>query len=439
MRSLQSRLSAGLMVSLVALFAIQWWIVGTAIRSIAESYVASRLQHDGENLLAALLLDPAPALDPDRIDPIFKRPFSGHYYQIQAGETRLRSRSLWDQSLSLPPIGVGDQLRLHLGGPQEQRLLVWTGGFQKHDKTVTIAVAEELSAVESGIGRFRILYGLVSLGVVALLIFIQRRLVAAGLSPLERARGEILSLERGEIDHLREEVPSEVQPFIREINRLLDATRGRLQRSRNALGNMAHALKGPLTLLMQLGDRESVRADPAVRSELLTQTEMLRRLLERELKRARLAGSAQQGKPLALKEEIGHLVDALDKIYRDKSLRIEWSVPDGAVIPGEREDMLELLGNLLDNACKWGRTTVALRVEPGLDGLSISVEDDGPGSPPEALDRLSKRGVRVDESAAGHGLGLAIVSDILVQYGGKMEFGVSERLGGFQVRVLLPL
>ena len=304
---------------------------------------------------------------------------------------------------------------------------------------MTIAVAEELSAVESGIGRFRVLYGLVSLGVVALLIFIQRRLVAAGLSPHERVHGEIHSLERGEIDHLREEVPSEVQPFIREINRLLDATRGRLQRSRNALGNMAHALKGPLTLLMQLGDRESVRADPAVRSELMTQTEMLRRLLERELKRARLAGSAQQGKPLALKEEVGHLVDALDKIYRDKSLRIEWSVPDGPVIPGEREDMLELLGNLLDNACKWGRTTVALRVEPRRDGLLISVEDDGPGSPPEARDRLSKRGVRGDESAAGHGLGLAIVSDILVQYGGKMEFGVSERLGGFQVRVILPL
>lgn len=438
MRSLQTRLGAGLIVSLIVLFALQWWIVSRAIQSLTESYVVSRLRHDGENLLAVLMVDGFPALDPERIDPIYKRPFSGHYYQIESGGEPLRSRSLWDQALSLPSVKVGEQRQIHAVGPQRQPLLLWVGGFKKRDREVVIGVAEDLSAVAADLRRFQLLYGLVSLAVLGLLILIQRRLVAAGLAPMETVRREILSLERGEISQLREEVPTELRPFIREINRLLEATRQRLQRSRNALGNLAHALKGPLTLLTRLADRSAVRADPAVREELIAQTETLRRLLDRELKRARLAGSAQPGKPLALKEELGLLVDALKKIYREKPLEIETTVPPDSVIIGDREDLLELFGNLLDNAFKWGRRRIALQGASGSDGFSISVEDDGPGCPPEALERLSTRGVRVDESAAGHGLGLAIVSDIVAQYGGEITFGVSERLGGFRVSVTLP-
>ena len=438
MRSLQTRLATGLIFSLIVLFAFQWWIVSRAIQTLTEASLASRLRHDGENLLAVLLLDPLPALDPERLDPIYKRTFSGHYYQIEAGEAQLRSRSLWDQALSLPQVKVGEQRLIHLFGPQGQPLLLWAGGFKKRDREIVIGVAEDLSAVEADLRRFQLLYAVVSLGVLGLLILVQRRLVAAGLAPLETVRREILSLERGEIFQLREEVPSEVQPFIREINRLLETTRQRLQRSRNALGNLAHALKGPLTLLTQLADRKAVRADPAVREDLIAQTKMLRRLIDRELKRARLAGSAQPGKPLALREEIGHLVDALQKIYREKSLEIEsTSLPKGMII-GDREDLLELFGNLLDNAFKWGRRKIMLHVASGPEGLFISVEDDGPGCPPEALARLSSRGVRIDESAVGHGLGLAIVNDIVTQYEGEIGFGVSERLGGFHVWVKLP-
>lgn len=438
MRSLQTRLGTGLIVSLIVLFVLQWWVVSRAIQSMTEGYVASHLRHDGENLLAVFLPDGVPALDPERIDPIYKRPFSGHYYQIESGGEPLRSRSLWDQALSLPPVKVGEQRRIHAVGPQRQPLLLWVGGFKKRDREVVIGVAEELSAVAADLRRFQLLYGVLSLGVLGLLILIQRRLVAAGLAPLETVRREILSLERGEIDQLREEVPTELQPFIREINRLLEATRQRLQRSRNALGNLAHALKGPLTLLTRLADRSAVRTDPAVREELIAQTETLRRLLDRELKRARLAGSSQPGKPLALREELGQLIDALKKIYREKSVEIESTVPPEARFVGDREDLLELFGNLLDNAFKWGRHRIALQVTSGPDGFLISVEDDGPGCPPEALERLSTRGVRVDESAVGHGLGLAIVSDIVAQYGGEISFGLSERLGGFLVRAKLP-
>lgn len=440
MRSLHARLATGLIISLVLLFLLQWWIVSAAIRYLTEGYVSSRLQHDTENILAALLISDtaSPSLDPERIDPIYRRPFSGRYYQIRVGETLLRSRSLWDQELSIPPVTPGDRSTLHASGPQGQALLLSVGGFKKRDQGVTIAVAEDLSAVEADFRRFQLLYGLVSLAVLGILILLQRRMIVSGLMPLEKARRELLSLERGEIDRLREEVPVEVQPLIREINRLLEAMQQRLQRSRNALGNVAHALKGPLTLLMQLADREEMKKAPALRQEWMEQAETIRQRLERELKRARLAGGIQPGRPLALEEETRHLVDALKRIYHEKSLEIEWTVPTERVVMGDREDVLELLGNLLDNACKWGRRKVILRLEQGVEGIVISVEDDGPGCPPEALQRLSDRGVRIDESAAGHGLGLAIVKEIVAQFSGEIGFGRSERLGGFLVRVKLP-
>lgn len=441
MRSLQARLAVGLTISLVLLFALQWWVVSAAIRHLTEGYVGSRLRHDAESLLAALFIDgenASPSLDPERIDPVYKRVFSGHYYQIRVGETELRSRSLWDQALSPPPVGAGDRTTLHAPGPQGQTLLLSANGFKKRERGVMIAVAEDLSAVEADFRRFQFLYGLLSLAVLGILIFAQRRMIVAGLAPLEKVRREVLSLERGEIDRLREDVPDEVQPLIREINRLLEAMRQRLQRSRSALGNMAHALKGPLTLLMQLADREEAKGVPALRKELIEQTETIRHLLERELKRARLAGTAQPGRTRAIEEEVGHLVDALKRIYREKSLEIEWTVPAERVVLGDREDMLELLGNLLDNACKWGRRRVSLRIEQDAEGVRISVEDDGPGCPPEALQRLSDRGVRIDESAVGHGLGLAIVKEIVTQYSGEIGFGRSERLGGFLVRITLP-
>jgi signal transduction histidine kinase len=127
----------------------------------------------------------------------------------------------------------------------------------------------------------------------------------------------------------------------------------------------------------------------------------------------------------------------LKGIYRERDLDIRFHVPQGARFPGDREDLLELLGNLLDNACKWARHRVALTVEQGSD-LSFRIEDDGPGCPPELLDELARRGVRVDESTAGHGLGLAIVRDIVVSYGGTIRFGRSASLG-FEVDVALPL
>jgi signal transduction histidine kinase len=161
--------------------------------------------------------------------------------------------------------------------------------------------------------------------------------------------------------------------------------------------------------------------------------------MDRELKRARIAGAAMPGQRVLLAREIGDLVSTLKKIHRDKHLTIRCRIPVDSLFPGERDDLLELLGNLLDNACKWAVGTVRLTVLETDAWQRLVVEDDGAGCSDEQLGLLTRRGSRIDESRVGHGLGLAIVADIVTQYGGRLELGRSEDLGGFMARVELPL
>jgi signal transduction histidine kinase len=249
-------------------------------------------------------------------------------------------------------------------------------------------------------------------------------------------RQDITRLEQGEISQLQEAVPTEVRPLVQEMNRLLKVLEQRLLRSRHALGNLAHALKTPLTLVMQLADREEFRTVPQVRQQLIEHTTVLHHRLERELRRARLAGAAPPNQRLRLADELPALVDVLHRIYQDKALEITYCIVPQAAVVGDREDLLELLGNLLDNACKWAHHRVQVTIQ-GQPGLRVVVEDDGPGCPSTVLRQLAERGVRIDESTPGYGLGLAIVKDIVEQYSGDISFKHSRQLGGFEVCVTL--
>jgi signal transduction histidine kinase len=368
---------------------------------------------------------------------LYSQPFSGHYFHIQtASGYTLRSRSLWDADLVAPWVPSGKTAQAYQAGPKGS-LLVLASGFQKQGHAVTIAVAEGLAPLEEALGQFQQQYMLVSLGILGLLIAVQQLIVRWGFLPLQRVRQDIARLERGEIRQLGEAVPIEVRPLVQEMNWLLGILEQRLLRSRQALGNLAHALKTPLTLMMQLANRAELRTVPQVGEQLLEHTTALRQRLERELRRARLAGTAPPGRRLVLAEELPELVDVLHSVYQDKHLALRCHIPSQAVFVGDREDLLELLGNLLDNACKWAchEVRVTAQAQPGL---AVVIEDDGPGCPPEVLKHLAERGLRIDESTAGYGLGLAIVKDIVEQYGGGIQFGCSSQLGGFQVCVTLP-
>lgn len=441
MNSLQTRLSTGLILALALLIGLAVVVGGYSLRRLAEDFVASRLEHDLEALLAALDFDPTgrPLLTNDRFSPAFHQPYSGHYYKIESPGGSLRSRSLWDADLSLPELAADHAIRTFVTGPQQQQLLLLARDFRVQDQPVAIAVTEDFTPLNAGLRQLLLSFIGIALLLFGILIVIQRLLVRRGLRPLDDLRRELPRLARGDIPHLSVAAPAEVQPLVVELNRLLDLLEQRQRRARHALGNLAHALKTPLTALMQLTEHPPPpTATPTWWQDLRQQLQQMRALTERELKRARIAGSAAPGQRVVLAREVADLVETLRRIHRDRVLRIECRIPPDSVFPGDRDDLLELLGNLLDNACQWATDTVLLSAGVSADGLWLRVEDDGPGCPPEQLDALRQRGTRIDESRVGHGLGLAIVSDIVIQYGGAVRLGRSPELGGFLAEVVLP-
>ncbi len=438
MKSLQGRLTLGLVVSLILVFMAQWALVGMAQRRLLQDYVLTRLGHDAESLLGGLSFAPDGGLnaDPAHTAGIFRQPFSGHYFVVRSDATELRSRSLWDETLNIPLLPAGEVQVLRLYGPEHQPLLVRVAGYRKQDRPITVATAEDLTHIEADVRRFQWQHALVSVGVLLVLIAVQRLIVRRSLRPVEGAREDVQRLGRGELTAVREEVPAEVQPLVREINRLLVTVERRLQRSRSALGNLAHALKAPLTLLRQSSETRELAACPELRAQIREQIDALQRIIDRELKRARTAGEGGAAKRLDPALEVPPLLDAMRRIHADKHLDIGFRVADAPQLAMDREDFIELLGNLVDNACKWARERVQVSV---LDAAAprIVVEDDGPGAPEAQLAQLGRRGVRADERTPGHGIGLAVVGDIAHSYGGELRLGRSGTLGGFRAEVRL--
>jgi len=425
-RRLQWTLGILLLLTLVALAGATAWIG----RAATERFVASRLAHDAEALIAGL--DPVAHRLSRELPPVYDQPFSGHYFLVrfEQGPT-LRARSLWDRPLDGPRLEPGRSATVWRDGPRGQRLLMWASGYEKQGQRFTVAVAEDISPLLEAFRRVLALGIALALGVAAVLLWVQRRILRRGFAPLETVREDVRRLTRGETGALREDVPSEVHPLVSEFNQLITAWSAHLERSRNAVGNLAHALKTPLQLIIQQGADQND-------DTLAEQAKRMRQLIERELHRARIAGRAAPARHFHPAADSRDLVDTLKTLHRDKALEIDTDVRAPAQLPLDQADMLELLGNLLDNAAKWARSRITLTVSAG-ENLLVCVEDDGPGIPPAAAKALTERGVRLDERAPGHGLGLAIVADIVAHYGGSLTIDRSSRLGGMRVMASLPL
>ncbi|HPU53412.1 MAG TPA: sensor histidine kinase [Burkholderiaceae bacterium] len=440
MRSLLAPLVIGLVLSLAAIFAVQWKVVRVTIDEVMEDYVADELVQDAEELFSSLnpLERGAAVLALQHFDPVFLSPSSGRYYQILVdGAVVLRSASLVEQSLPVRTVEPGQRLVDRTSGPHGQELLLSASGYERDGLRITIAVAADMKPVRTEFDRLSLRYTQVSMLMFVLLVCLQVGIVRLALAPLRKVRADVGRLERGDIVQLGERVPAEVLPLVREVNRLLALLSQRLQRSRESLGNLAHALKAPLTVLTHMAGDEHVRRDPLLAGQMAEQLALLRSRIESELRRARVAGGRAPGATLDLGVEIESLASTLRKMYRDRELDIECRIAPGIQFVGDREDLLELSGNLLDNACKWARSKVRVSVSDG-DGLELTVEDDGPGCPPDELSRIAGRGVRIDESTAGHGLGLAIAKGIAVSYGAELRLGRSAALGGFEAEVVFP-
>lgn len=438
MNSLQSRLGMGLTVSLIISFSGLWLLVNLNIQNLAEEYIYSRLEHDADTILGSLEFntESQPVVDTNRIDQVYNKPFSGHYFVIRSENQTLYSRSLWDQNLPISSVEKGQQYRLSQPGPEQQSLVVLSQGLNKQGQDFTLLLAEDINPVNNNIQQFKKAFTLLSLVILMFLLFIQIIILRFSLKPIYKTDLEIKSLERGELDKLSTDSPKELVPLINEVNHLLNLMQQRLQRSRNALGDLAHAIKKPLTVIQQLAEKSN--CDDSGKKIMLQQTGVIYQISDRILKRARLAGHSHSGTIFSFKEDLPALIKILDIIYNDKLVQFSLNLPDDRICATDREDMLELLGNLLDNAYKWCKQKVILTVQR-TNYIQIVIEDDGPGAEPDKIDQLANRGVRLDENTIGHGFGLAIVTDIVHDYAGSIELGHSSRLGGFKVDIVIPL
>ena len=435
MKSIQARLSLGLVAVLVVvglvLAQLTLWLFEVGL----QRYLENGLRKESENLLVALVRGPSGLqLDERRISAAYQRPFSGYYFRIDFDKGTWRSRSLWDLDMPKPAApGLSDSHEL---GPEGQQLLALRADYRRLGQDISISVAQDYSPVREGFRRLQQI-GL-GMGLVALILVLvlQRITVTRSLRPLERARQQIAQLQQGQRSQLDAEVPSELAPLVGQINHLLSHTEDSLRRSRNALGNLGHALKTPLAVLLSLASSERLKDLPDVRAQMREQLEQIQQRLARELNRARLAGDALPGAQFDCDVELPGLLGTLGMIHGE-GLLLARDVPPGLLLPWDREDFLELLGNLLDNACKWAETQVNLTIRGGEGGYSLMVDDDGPGIAEDKREEVIGRGARLDEQVAGHGLGLGIVRDIVESWNGRLSLQESP-LGGLRVRIELP-
>ncbi|UVM57756.1 sensor histidine kinase [Pseudomonas sp. B21-012] len=435
MKSIQARLSLGLIAVLVlvglALAQISLWLFEAGL----QRYLETGLRKESENLLVALVRGQTGLeLDERRISSAYKRPFSGYYFRIDFDGGNWRSRSLWDMDMPAPQTpGLHAGLEL---GPEGQQLLVLRADYRRLGQAISISVAQDYTPVRDGFRRMQQI-GL-GLGLVALLLILvlQRITVTRSLRPLERAREQIAQLQQGQRSQLDTQVPTELEPLVAQINHLLAHTEDSLRRSRNALGNLGHALKTPLAVLLSLASSERLKDLPQVRAQLRDQLEQIQQRLSRELNRARLAGDALPGAQFDCDAELPGLLSTLGMIHGE-GLELSKQVPPGLLLPWDREDLLELLGNLLDNACKWADSEVQLSIEEQPQRYCLWIDDDGPGIPQAAREQVLERGTRLDEQVDGHGLGLGIVRDIVEAWGGQIRL-LESPLGGLRVSIELP-
>ena len=440
-RSLGTRLAAAAAVWIGLALVAGGVVLSGIFRDHVEEALVQRLVHDLDRLAATAEVTTSGAIDLPRppSDPLYERPYSGRYWQLDLESAApLRSRSLWDLTLALPPdrLANGELHRHEIAGPAGQRLLVAERSVALADSPhpVRMAVAADRHELDEAVAAFDRTLAL-SLGILWIALVVAAVLqVRYGLRPLRHLRGALRAMREGRTAGLEGDWPEEVAPLVTDLNAALAHDRAVVERARTHAGNLAHALKTPLSILAnEAGDRADPLAE-AVRREVTA----MRRQIDHHLARARAAAAATlPGVRTDAVATIAELVRAMERLHHDRHLAVDASLPAAAVFRGEREDFTEMAGNLLDNACKWARTRVRVDLSVLAAQLMLTVEDDGPGLEGGARERALARGVRLDESTPGSGFGLAVVRDLAELYGGSIVLADSG-FGGLKATLTLP-
>jgi len=382
-------------------------------------------------------------------EPLFELPLSGWYWQVtrlDPGKTDIRSsRSLWDGGLPHlqdmgVPAGPDGSREGYVDGPEDQRLRLVERNIDLGDEGhYLVAVAGDAAEISGETRSFdqALTVTFVLLAVVLLLTTMFQ--VRFGLLPLRRLTAGLAAIRAGTAERLEGDFPEEIAPLARETNALIEANREIVERARTHVGNLAHALKTPLSVMV---NEANAHARDAFAGKVLEQAEIMRDQVARHLERARLAARLTVlGTVVEVAPVVTALARTMEKIHRDKGIAVEVEADAQARFRGERPDLEEMIGNLVDNACKWAEAQVAIAVtreaDPDAPTIRIVVDDDGRGLSAADREQVIKRGQRLDETKPGSGLGLSIVVELARLYGGSLTLGEAPS-GGLRAELVLP-
>lgn len=436
-----------LVVLAVLLLTVSLGLVGLALDAAFHKSSEAGLESRMESLVYLVLAatevadDGSMTVDDDPGDPRLRQPGSGIYASVHGGDNEWTSPS--SLGINLPGLfqtqaGESSFLTPSYG------LAFYTFRYgvswelpDRRSLPVTVSIFVDPGELQPQLQAFRI--GLwQSLGATGvILVLAQLVLLALGLRPLRRITQDISGIESGELERLEENYPRELEPLKRNLNHLLDTEKANQTRYRNALDSLAHSLKTPLSVI-----RSSLPADSSPKTVAMENAVVdMQRLIATRLQRAAISTRRTMAQAVDVKAQVDRLVQSLERVYSQKLINIDVMIDTGLAFYGEQRDLLEVAGNLLENACKYGGGRVMLSAK-AIDprdhraGISLTVEDNGPGIAEGEREKLLQRGVRGDERVDGHGLGLAIVMEIVNAYNGEIRIEQSD-LGGACISVSL--
>jgi two-component system sensor histidine kinase PhoQ len=457
-RSLQARQLMAASLGLVAFLALAGYALDRAFLQTAESNLRARL----ENYVLAYadksdFARNGEFIPPfESIEPRFERPGSGLYAEV------VLPNAHWDSHSAQGPVLPPDAPMLR---PKEERFqgpleitqikgtpgqvyrygrgFIWSvEGDRRSEFPYTIYILEDTTALSQQVKVFRAALWRYLGGAGLILLLLQIVIMRWSLRPLRNVVHELKRVQRGIASRMSERHPRELEPLTESINAFIESERENLDRQRNTLADLAHSLKTPLAVLR--ARLEHPGHEQELREEVDTQLRRMNDLVSYQLARAARSGHQLFAAPIAIEPHAEQIVRGLEKVYAGKGVLCEFDIAPDMQFHGEPGDLQELLGNLLENAFKWARSRVLLTIVPGEQaagrrpGLLIAVDDDGPGIPPEKVALILQRGVRGDERVQGHGIGLAIVQDLMRAYRGTLEVTASQELGGARFEARLP-
>lgn len=454
MRTTQS-LRARLLIGTLLWIAFALLFTGTMLAILFKNHAIKQFDHELRSHLTQLVAnlnvssDGKPDLRTQPADPRFNQPLSGLYWQISEGLHKdvLRSRSLWDTELDISTdlMQDGHQHVRELIGPKQEPVRVLEQVVklsEAPDNLWRISVASETRSLDHAIKDWiKLLVTFLGILLLTLIIAAVAQVILA-LSPLRNLQQALVRLGAGHTKRLEGRFPVEIEPLVKELNQVLNKNESMIVVAHNRAGDFAHAMKTPLTVLSNAAE-SALRLHPSESELALLMSEqiaILKNQVEQQLIRARSdALNLRSQTQTLIKPVLDQLIRVMKKIYADKNINFI-VLQDNPTLsfPADINTLQEILGNLLDNACKWTTSEVRVRIFNDQETLHISLEDNGKGVPSEQLKTIRQRGVRADERMPGSGLGLSIVNELCAVHGGELNLFTSE-LGGLGAEICVPL